>query len=72
MGGQIEPIYEPPRIGDIKDSCADITKSKDLLGSYNFVPFRHGLERTTTFRGIGRSQEFRNSYRISPLMAAQA
>jgi UDP-glucose 4-epimerase len=63
MGGQIEPIYEPERTGDIKDSCADITKSETLLGSYSFVPFRHGLERTTTFwRSREKpSQEFRSS-----------
>jgi nucleoside-diphosphate-sugar epimerase len=54
MGAQIEPIYEPERTGDIKDSCADIKKSENLLGSYNLVPFRDGLERTTTF---WRSQE---------------
>jgi UDP-N-acetylglucosamine 4-epimerase len=49
MGAQIEPIYEPERPGDIKHSCADITKSENLLGSYNIVPFRDGLERTTAF-----------------------
>jgi nucleoside-diphosphate-sugar epimerase len=49
MGLQIKPIYEPERPGDIKDSCADITKSENLLGSYNIVPFRDGLERTTAF-----------------------
>src|ERR1700676_700064 len=49
MGAQIEPIYEPERPGDIKHSCADITKSENLLGSYNIVPFRDGLQRTTVF-----------------------
>ena len=60
MGLQIEPIYEPERPGDIKDSCADITKSENLLGSYNIVSFRDGLERTTAFWRSQEMQEFRS------------
>jgi nucleoside-diphosphate-sugar epimerase len=54
MGTQIEPIYEPARPGDIKDSCADITKSENLLGSYNLVGFREGLKRTMALLEKGR------------------
>ena len=32
MGSDLEPIYEAPRAGDVKDSQADITKAKQLLG----------------------------------------
>ena len=66
MGRQIEPIYQPERPGDIKNSCADITKSENLLGSYNLVPFRDGLERTTAFWRKSGSLEIRKG-RMKPL-----
>src|SRR5437660_7287564 len=32
VGSRIEPIYGEPRPGDVRDSLADITKARDLLG----------------------------------------
>src|SRR3982750_867109 len=32
VGATVEPVYAPPRQGDVKDSQADITKAADLLG----------------------------------------
>jgi len=39
-GSKSEIKFEPPRAGDIRNSCADITKLKISLG---FFP-KHGLE----------------------------
>jgi nucleoside-diphosphate-sugar epimerase len=38
--------FEPPREGDIRDSQADISKAKEMLGYEPMVGFREGLERT--------------------------
>ena len=41
-----EPGYAPPRAGDIRDSLADISLARDLLGYAPKVDFREGLRRT--------------------------
>jgi UDP-glucose 4-epimerase len=41
-----EPAYEPPRAGDIRDSLADITLARELLGYQPHVDFREGMRRT--------------------------
>jgi UDP-N-acetylglucosamine/UDP-N-acetyl-alpha-D-glucosaminouronate 4-epimerase len=45
-GTNVEPIYDEPRAGDVKDSQADITKAKTLLGYAPTVPLETGLEKT--------------------------
>ena len=45
-GTNIEPIYDEPRAGDVKDSQADITKAQALLGYAPTVPLEAGLEKT--------------------------
>lgn len=42
----IEPIYAPPRPGDIMHSLADITKAKQMLGYEPSVPLEEGLKIT--------------------------
>ncbi|MCS7192986.1 MAG: LPS biosynthesis protein WbpP, partial [Armatimonadetes bacterium] len=42
----IEPIYEPPRPGDIRYSLADISKAQKLLGYKPLVSLEEGLKRT--------------------------
>jgi len=42
----IEPIHEPPRSGDIKDSLADLTEAKRNLGYSPNVDFSEGIEYT--------------------------
>ena len=40
LGVEIEPVFGPPRKGDIRDSNADISKARKLLGydpSYDFA-----------------------------------
>ena len=43
---KIEPVFMPPRDGDIRDSQADISLARTRLGYQPAVSFREGLERT--------------------------
>lgn len=45
----IRPRHEPPRIGDIRDSTADITQARRLLGYEAQVDFEEGLRRSIDF-----------------------
>jgi nucleoside-diphosphate-sugar epimerase len=46
IGTQVEPIYDKPRAGDVRDSQADIGKANRLLGYKPIVTFDQGLENT--------------------------
>jgi nucleoside-diphosphate-sugar epimerase len=46
VGGTVSPIYAEGRKGDVRDSQADITKARDLLGYEPIVSFEEGLKRT--------------------------
>ena len=48
-GKKLPAQHEPPREGDIRDSQADISKAKELLGYEPAVTFEEGLERTYTW-----------------------
>ena len=45
-GKKLEAQHEPAREGDIRDSQADISKAKELLGYEPAVTFEEGLQRT--------------------------
>jgi nucleoside-diphosphate-sugar epimerase len=45
-GSHVNASYAPPRHGDVKDSQADITRARDLLGYEPLVSFDEGLRRT--------------------------
>jgi UDP-glucose 4-epimerase len=45
----VRPRHEPPRIGDIRDSTADITQARRLLGYEVQVDFDEGLRRSIDF-----------------------
>jgi nucleoside-diphosphate-sugar epimerase len=45
-GSSLEPIYGPERAGDVRDSQADITKARELLGYTPTVMLEEGLKRT--------------------------
>jgi nucleoside-diphosphate-sugar epimerase len=45
-GKKIQPKYDPPRTGDIRDSQADISLAHQVLGYEPLVHFEDGLERT--------------------------
>jgi len=44
-----EPVFVPPREGDVRDSQADISKAKRLLGFEPAVAFEDGLRRTVAW-----------------------
>ncbi|HOZ49780.1 MAG TPA: SDR family oxidoreductase [Candidatus Hydrogenedentes bacterium] len=46
LGTRVEPEFAPPRVGDIRDSRADISRAKMDLGYRVFVPLAEGLRRT--------------------------
>jgi nucleoside-diphosphate-sugar epimerase len=46
VGSNLEPIYKEPRAGDVRDSQADISKAKALLGYEPLVSFEDGLKLT--------------------------
>ncbi|HIE53210.1 MAG TPA: SDR family oxidoreductase, partial [Armatimonadetes bacterium] len=45
-GCEVEPLYAPPRPGDVRHSQADIGKAERLLGYRPVVSFREGLKLT--------------------------
>ena len=49
VNARVEPIYAPPRPGDVKDSQADISKARRLLGYQPVVSFEEGLARTVAW-----------------------
>jgi UDP-glucose 4-epimerase len=42
----IRPHFAPPRAGDVRHSCADISAARQLLGYEPIVSFEEGLRRT--------------------------
>jgi nucleoside-diphosphate-sugar epimerase len=46
LGTSIDPVFGPPREGDVRDSQADIGKARRLLGFEPSVPFADGLRQT--------------------------
>jgi nucleoside-diphosphate-sugar epimerase len=46
VGTNITPKYDAPRAGDVRDSQADITKARDILGYEPIVGLEEGLRRT--------------------------
>jgi UDP-glucose 4-epimerase len=49
LGKPVDKRYEPERAGDIRDSWADISEAKRLLGFEPQVSFEEGLRRTMDF-----------------------
>ena len=46
VGATVTPIYAEPRRGDVRDSQADITKARALLGYEPVASFEEGLRKT--------------------------
>jgi UDP-glucose 4-epimerase len=46
LGVQLQPIFAPPRAGDVRHSLADIALARQDLGYAPAVSFREGLRRT--------------------------
>ena len=48
-GRQIDPLFGPPRPGDIQHSQADISVARQALGYEVVVPFKEGIARTVAW-----------------------
>ena len=48
-GRQVDPIFAPPRPGDIRHSLADISVARREFGYEVVVPFREGIDRTVAW-----------------------
>ena len=46
LGTSLEPLHEPPRAGDVRESLADITQARQCLGYEPEVDFEEGLRLT--------------------------
>jgi len=49
LGTDIQPVHAPPRPGDIRESTADITLARKLLGYEPQVDFYEGLRRSIDY-----------------------
>ncbi|WP_153559195.1 SDR family oxidoreductase [Roseimaritima sediminicola] len=49
LGQGIEPIHQPPRAGDVRDSLADITEARRVLGYEPRVSVSEGLEASVEY-----------------------
>jgi UDP-glucose 4-epimerase len=49
LGTKISPQMEPPRVGDVRDSLADISQAEKVLGYTPQVSFEEGLLRTVEY-----------------------
>ena len=56
VGAKVEPTYAAPRTGDVRDSQADVSKAKRLLGFEPRVPLEEGLRQTMDWYRTLRTQ----------------
>jgi UDP-glucose 4-epimerase len=49
LGTSIQPIHEPPRAGDVRESLADITQARERLAYEPQVGFEEGLRRSIDY-----------------------
>ena len=49
IGGAVEPVHEPPRVGDVKHSLADVSRAREILGYEPAVSLAEGLRRTVAW-----------------------
>ena len=54
LGQKIKPVYEEPRPGDIKHSCADISKARKMLKYEPSVSFSEGLGEAVRWYSEGK------------------
>ncbi len=52
LGKPVQSTFAPPRPGDIRDSWADVTAAKDVLGYEPSVDLEQGLHRTIEHLGV--------------------
>ena len=64
VGTDVRATYKAPRTGDVRDSQADITKAKALLGYSPSVNWQDGLARTLAW--------YREEFGAQPVVQARA
>jgi UDP-N-acetylglucosamine/UDP-N-acetyl-alpha-D-glucosaminouronate 4-epimerase len=57
----IQPIHQPPRTGDIRESLADITSARRCLGYEPQVDFEEGLRRSIDYYRLSVKQVVENA-----------
>ena len=48
-GREVEVVYDPPKVGDIKYSASDPSHAREVLGYRPLVTFEEGLKRTFAY-----------------------
>ncbi len=57
LGTNIKPLHEAPRTGDVRESLADITQARKMLGYETQVHFEEGLRRSIDYyRGLAEGK----------------
>jgi UDP-glucose 4-epimerase len=56
LGVELEPMYEEPRTGDVRNSLADISRAREVLAYRPTVDFREGIGRTIEWFERSRSR----------------
>jgi UDP-glucose 4-epimerase len=49
LGTDVQPVFKPPRTGDVRESLADISEARRALGYEPQVEFEEGLRRTIAY-----------------------
>jgi UDP-glucose 4-epimerase len=49
LGTSIQPRHEPARVGDVRESLADITQARTCLGYEPAIHFEEGLRRSIDY-----------------------
>ena len=49
LGTDVKPRHDPPRVGDVRESLADITQARQMLGYEPQVDFEEGLSRSIDY-----------------------
>ena len=49
LGTNVQPRHDPPRVGDVRESLADVTQARQLLGYEQQVDFEEGLRRSIDY-----------------------
>ncbi len=49
LGTSIQPVHEPPRAGDVRESLADITEARERLAYEPQIGFEEGLRRSIDY-----------------------
>ncbi|MCH8923668.1 MAG: SDR family oxidoreductase [Planctomycetes bacterium] len=49
LGTDVEPVFAPPRVGDVRESMADISQARTVLGYEPQVSFEDGLRHSVEY-----------------------